>query len=73
MEKLRGSRAWSWEPLSPPTVEKRTVMGHSLPCAEKIVCEAEVVVEGVGGSVVAVGAAALCVDDSLGDSFAVKV
>ena len=36
------------------------------------VCEAEVV-EGVGGSVVAVGAAAFGVDDSLGDSFAVKV
>lgn len=36
------------------------------------VCEAEVV-EGVRGAEVAVGAAALCVDDALGDSFAVKV
>jgi len=28
----RGSRAKSGVPLSPPTVEKRTVMGHSWPC-----------------------------------------
>ena len=30
-EKPLGSRAQSWEPDSPPTVEKRTVIGHSFP------------------------------------------
>lgn len=35
-EKPLGSLAQSCEPDSPPTVEKRVVMGHFLPFSEKI-------------------------------------